>query len=503
MPENDGLIYGLTDTGFVTPPFLAVRQWVVRKVQKAFGKNARTDPSTRLGAVIDWIAWAVTIGFQGAEGAFNAAFFGTAKGISLDKSMELFAFPRLGATKSTAELVVWGDLSTVIAAGKQAQVEDTQKVFETDAEVTISVKAVVFEVTKVANPGDNWQIEVNGDVYNYVQLVDDDTEKVAKGLFAAIGDQANYTASYLGQLADHASDALVVDSKGPDLLPIFSKPAAGEGAPYWATRVASTCIEEGPVAGFATTINKIVTTTVGWRAVINQLDALVGRAVETDEEFRARWDVERFGPGKGTKKAMLAAFNATADLREKVIAIRVDEIPMVSFTVTICAPDLTDNEIAQIIWDTKPLGAPTAGADSGTAVDEEGVDHTVNFERAEVFYVWQKITITKGEKFPSLGDPASAIAKEVAVWGSGGLSPNVPNLAYPGLKMGDDLERFQEALAINAAIKGIKGATIRTALDASPNVEPPDPNFLDADVIVDADQALAFDSARIIVTISP
>lgn len=503
MPENDGLVYGLTDKGFVAPPYLLCRAWVIRKAQKAFGKNVRTDPSTITGAVIDWIAWAMALGFAGAEGAFNAAFFGTAKGVSLDKIMELFAFARIGAAPSTVELVVWGDLNTTVEAGKQAQVEDTQAVFELDEKAEIVQKVVVVEIAKVANPGDNWQLEVNGDVYNYVQLPTDDPELVARGLADQIGDQATYVASYLGQLADHIGHALVIDSKGPDLLPVFSKPAAGEGAPYWADRVPATCIEDGPVAGFASTINKIVTPVVGWRAVINQLDAEVGRAVETDEEFRARWDIERFGPGKGTKKAMYAAFRATDELRLKVKAIRVDEIPMVSFTVTIYAPDLTDNEIAQIIWDTKPLGAATAGSQSGTAIDDEGAEQTVNFERAEVLYVWQKIVITKGEKFPTLGDPEAAIATEVAVWGGGGISPNVPGLVYPGLQMGDDLERFQESSALNAAIKGIKAAQIRTALDASPNIEPPDVNFLDADSIVDPNQALDFDSLRIIVTISP
>ncbi|MEZ4453131.1 MAG: hypothetical protein R3B09_26960 [Nannocystaceae bacterium] len=49
MPENDGLVYGLTDNGFVPRPYLRFRAWVIRKAQKTFSKNAWTVPSRLAG----------------------------------------------------------------------------------------------------------------------------------------------------------------------------------------------------------------------------------------------------------------------------------------------------------------------------------------------------------------------------------------------------------------------------------------------------------------------
>lgn len=497
MPTDDGLTYGLTDDGFVAPTYLEWRAWTVRKFQAVFGKNIRTAPKTVAGRLIDLVAKPLHLVFEGARGAFNAGFFSTAPGVSLDKLLEVFNFARLGATSSTVELVLWGDNGTLIDAGRTALVEDTGDAFALDANATIALKVIVVDVVQEGDDLDSWGINVNGDAYSYAQQPGDDLEKIVEGLVAEIGDQPDYTATELGKTSADGTWGLVLDSKGPDLLVAFSPPAAGDGTAYPAVRADATCTKTGPVNGFAGTINTIGNPKTGWDGVTNQLDAAVGRDVESDEEYRARWDVERFGPGKATERAMRAAFLATEELRQKVKGIKIEETPDY-FTVTVYAPDLTDDEVAQIIFDNKPLGADTKGAESGTATDTNGQSRTIYFDRASALWVWLKIVITKGELFPDLGDPAAAIAQEIAVWGDGGNSVQVQGLAYPGLGLGDDLERFQVGLAINNAVAGIKGAAIRIA--TTPNEGDPQPGdgfFLDADLVVGDTNFTEFDSSKI------
>jgi hypothetical protein len=500
MPINDGLEYGDTDKGFIAPRYPDIREWIVRRALERFGKNTRTEPTSRIGWVIDRIAWAMFICFLAALGAYNANFYATAQGVSLDKQLALVAFFRLLKKQSKGELVLFGDDFTVVQNASRVATEDTGAVFATDVEAVIGKKVRVVELTQLANTGDNWFVTVNGDLYAYEQLVDDTLEDVARGLATAIGLQATYFAGYLAPRDD--AHMLVVDSLGPDLAVSLTPPAAGDGETYFAVRVAVTSADYGPVQGFAGTINKIKNPVTGWVGAANQRDVTLGRLTETDAQYRARWDRERSGPGKSTAKAMRRAFAATEELRERVEAIRIEELPTQWFK-TIILTDLADDEIAQIIWDNKPLGVATEGADQGIAKNENNPpeDKVVKFQRATETFVWLKISITKGEGFPLIGDPSVAIAREVATWGNGGPSPSIPFLAYAGLGLGGDLDRYQLGQPINRACPGVKNATITIATKSALE-PPPDPgDYLAQDYITAQTEILRFSSDRITVTI--
>lgn len=505
MPVNDGVEYGATDKGFIAPRYATWRAWCARRAVERFGKNARTESTSRLGWIIDRIAWGLHVVFEGAEGAYNAAFYGTARGVDLDKKLAEFAFARLGERESTGELVLWGTNLTVVPQGSRIATEDTGQAYETDGPATIGKKAGVAVITAVAGTGAEWVLSNGADDFVYVELVDDGPEEIARGLAAAMGVQATYSASYLAEDAA-GGHMLVVDSTGPDLALGLFVPGDGAGTTYDAVRSTITAADVGPTPGFAGTINDIRNPVFGWTGATNQRDVKVGRNTELDAEYRARWDRERFGPGKATEKAMKRALQATEELRAAILAIRIDEVPTQHFTVLIHRPDaslLSNDQVAQIIWDNKPLGVATEGNTSGTAIDEEGESKTVEFSLATVLYVWIKITITKGEKFPTIGDPATAIAREVATWGNGGPSPARPLEGYVGLGLGDDLERFQMGAPIDKAVPGVKNAAIEVA--AQPFLEPPPApgDYQPADYSVASDTVLVFDSSRISVTVSP
>lgn len=500
MPVNDGVEYGETATGFIAPRFKVWRAWVARRAVEAFGKNARTEPTSRLGWIIDRIAWGLHVVFEGAEGAYNAAFYGTAQGVDLDKQLAPFAFTRLSKSKSKGELVLFGTNLTVVPQGSRVATEDTGQAYETDAAATFDTKCIVAELTALPADGSTWTATVNAAPFAYVQQIGDDLEAVARGLAAAIGVQAQYTGSYLAERPG-GGHMLVLDGAVP-LTVSISVVAPGAYVVYGGgARQAVTAADFGPTPGFSGTINDIRNPVFGWTGATNQADVAVGRNTESDAAFRARWDRERFGPGKATSKAMKRAFRATDELRDAVKAIEVIEVPTQYFTVLLYAPDLTDDEIAQIIEDNRPLGVATDGANSGIAINGNDDETTVKFTRATVLYVWLKITITKGEAFPTLGDPADAIAREISAWGNGGPSPSHPLEAYAGLSMGGDLERFQLGFAINKACAGVKNAVITVATQVPNDPDPGPGDYVAADFVVTAATVLDFDSARIAVTI--
>lgn len=503
MPINDGLEYGETATGFVVPRFPDIRAWVARRAVERFGKNARTESTSRLGWIIDRIAWAMHVVFEGASGAYNAAFYLSAQGTDLDKQLAIVAFARLGETKSTGELVLWGADLTVVPQGSRIATEDTGQAYETTAPTTIGKKVMVLEITALAGDNDIWEVTVNADpAYQYEQQPGDDLEDVAKGIAAAIGAQADYTASYLAEDTT-GSHLLVIDSAAADLTVAVSVPGPGAYVVHNAVRTAITAAEYGPTPGFAGTINDIRNPVFGWTGATNQRDVSVGRLREKDSEYRARWDLDRFGPGKATQKAMKRALLADDRLRAAVKAIRIDEVPTQYFTVLLYVPDpnlLSDEEIGQIIWDNKPLGVATEGNTSVMAIDINDEEQEVKFSHATVLYVWLKITVTKGEGFPTLGDPAEAIAREISAWGNGGPSPARPLEAYVGLGLGNDLDRFQLGAPINKAVSGVKGAAIEVGTTALPN--DPEPAYAAADLVVDPDTVLVFDSGKITVILA-
>lgn len=499
MPENDGVIYGETPEGLVAPRFPVWRAWLVRRAIERFGKNARTESTARLGWIIDRVGWALHIVWEGIAGAYNAAFYQTASGTDIDKQLAVFAFERLDKTQGKGELVLFGDLGTAIPQSSRVATEDTEDIFATNADATIGTLVQVFLILE-AGAGE-WTLSLLGDDHFYTAAIDDDTEDIARGLATAIGEQATYTATYLGPFPAEGGHMLVIDSSGPDLDGEVVGP--GKADVHFAVRAAVTAVDYGPINGFAGTVNDIRNPVTGWVGAINQVDVAIGRNREADATYKARWDRERFGPGKATELAMRFAFAATEELREKVQALRIKDDAPVSFTVTILAPELTNDQIAQIIWDNKALGVATAGPDQGIAknANKPPEDKVVKFNLATQLYVWIKIVLTKGEGYPLIGDPLTAVAREVAVWGNGGVSPANAAVAYGGLGLGGDFVRFQVAHPINRATPGVVTATIRRAFTASPDdPEPIDGLFSNSDYATAEDEILRFSTSRILVT---
>lgn len=152
-------------------------------------------------------------------------------------------------------------------------------------------------------------------------------------------------------------------------------------------------------SGTITVINTAVT---GWNSVTNAADAVPGTDTETDAALRVRRVEELTIAGTGTVDAIRADVLSDVDVLQVDVFENTSDItdanglPPKSIEVLVYDGDpaaLTDDEIAQLIWDTKPAGIRTVGQESGTATDGNGDSQTVYFSRPSPVELYLDIDI--------------------------------------------------------------------------------------------------------------
>ena len=163
----------------------------------------------------------------------------------------------------------------------------------------------------------------------------------------------------------------------------------------------------GPQPAAANTITIIGTPTIGWTAVTNPADAVLGLAADTDTTLRQKRAAELLGEGSGDLDAIVSAVQKVGGVVQvfgsENTSLQTDAtgLPGRAFRIVVWdGPGLaaSNNEIAQAIWDTKPAGALSfgTGANSGVAIDVLGNSRTVLFDRAVQVPIYIICTTTPG-----------------------------------------------------------------------------------------------------------
>lgn len=133
----------------------------------------------------------------------------------------------------------------------------------------------------------------------------------------------------------------------------------------------------------ANTITIMETQITGIDSVTNTQETTGGGVEETDDELRSRAINSLFSSNKATTQAIRdSLIDAGADgavvYENSTSSTDTDNRPPHSFEALITGT-LTNDEIAQIIWNNKPAGIQTYGNSSGTAIDDIGQEHIMQF----------------------------------------------------------------------------------------------------------------------------
>lgn len=208
--------------------------------------------------------------------------------------------------------------------------------------------------------------------------------------------------------------SLIAHSARPDILFATDAPVTNSGGAPATFEVTATCTQTGPISALAGSLTVIVNPVSGWTATTNLIDASLGRNVDSDIVLRQRRESQlalRGGSTIGAIRADLLDVETNpelVDMRDASVLENttdsvVDGMPPHSIEALIDdgdIPTISNELIAQIIWDGKPGGIQTTGDSSGTAQDANGDDQTVYFSRVSLRPVYIDIQLTTTDDYP-------------------------------------------------------------------------------------------------------
>ena len=166
-------------------------------------------------------------------------------------------------------------------------------------------------------------------------------------------------------------------------------------------------------------IDTIVTLINGWSEVTNDTIAIVGRDRETDTELRIRANTELVSSKGGVGEAIanrirneVEGVTFVAWQENRTNTTDVNGLLPHSFLFVVVGGD--DNDIAEMIYNSKPAGIETNGTESINITDDFGNSQAIKFDRAYEQDIYLIVNIIKDvATFPTSG--ASDLVKKLLV----------------------------------------------------------------------------------------
>ena len=177
-------------------------------------------------------------------------------------------------------------------------------------------------------------------------------------------------------------------------------------------------VEEGPVPAASGSLTQIVNLVTGWESVTNPAAATPGRRIETDEEYKERFQRLTGRNSRGSAESVLAAVLGVegvtdALLRENATgtAVTVQGKSIGAHSICIVVDGGTDADVAAAMARSKSAGTGTGGDTTVNVPHSGGWTVPIEFSRAKAVPVAIKMVLTLGRDFPS--DGTSRIIRQV------------------------------------------------------------------------------------------
>jgi uncharacterized phage protein gp47/JayE len=488
--------FGITAAGFVKPQLSDIQDEVNKTLRSKFGEDINTSAGSFFGQISGVMSERESKVWDAMQDVYGSQVPDQAFGASLDNVGALRGVPRLGARKSTVQGVkLFGTAGTPIPGlSTQFSVQNApSSVFRLDGDVVLGagqscIQTVGFSAVPTAG---QWALLINGTQTPWMAW-----NANAAAVQAAIralrfcsgctvtGTYPLFTVNFLGAgtggfmiqpLFAALTDGLVTGA----MMPVVMTPLITQAGVDQAN-VNATALDTGPMIANAGTLNVINTPVSGLTAVLNTLDAVVGRDVEKDGPYLARQNQELQISGAGTFEAIrskllqLNGVTAAFIFENDTDVVDSGGRPPHSFEVVVQGG--TDADIAALLWATKPAGIRTVGAIPMVVVDSQGQDQTVYFSRPEVLPIYIVLQVRTNASYPLNGD---ATATQLLVDSGNALG------------IGKDVITIPKLISAIGQIPGIIDATLLIGLAPAPTTSD--------NVLVGLDQISAFDTGRVTV----
>ena len=406
---------GVTDAGFVIKRLADIladdRALAVQLFQDLVQPNDQVDvsDSSALGRLISLAAPSEADLWEAAQEVYAAFDPNSATGIALDNLVAYAGITRKEQTFTTSSILVAGDTNTLIPVGQTVSSSTTGEQFTTVGAISLSpssASGITVSVVTLQNSTAYIITYANTTTSNTITFTSDASATVAEIL---AGFQSVIAGAHPTLTSTVVGTTLVIDRND-----IFQTVNFTTSVNLGITKVRTVgevvAVNSGVIVQPANTIDTILTPMLGWDSVNNPVAATPGEDRETDEQLRLRFRNGKFDRATNTLDAIYSALINLDNVSEVTIyendtsVVDGNGVPAHSFLPIVVGGLSTD--IANAIWDNKPIGILSYGNTTVSINDVQGFAHNVSFSRPTPVVIYISIDITTDVNFPANGNDA-------------------------------------------------------------------------------------------------
>lgn len=403
---------GISDQGFTTKRMTEILSELRAQAVTLFqdlvppGQQVDVSDSAALGRLIALVSPSLADLWEAAQADYAAFDPNSAAGIALDNLVALGGISRQEQTFSTAQVILSGDNGTLVSSGLTigSSVDSSQWTLISPVALSPSQSTGITITTLAVADSTLYTI-------TYASISTTNTVSYTSGVGATQASILNGINALIS--ASHPSLTSVVDGTTLRITRVdeFAVVNFTTSANLGITKVQKLgevqSVSAGEVNAEVNTLTNILTPQLGWDSVTNPIAASAGRNLETDEELRLRFRETKFERASNILEAL---YSALINL-EGVEEVRIYEndtdvvdafgVPAHSFMPIIVGG--ISSEIAQTIWENKPMGIRSYGDTTVVIFDTQGFAHNIGFDRPDPVPLYITMTLTTDSDFPATG----------------------------------------------------------------------------------------------------
>lgn len=406
---------GLTDSGLQIerlPEILAALRAKASDVfqdQVAPGDVVDVSDSSAIGRMIGIISEPLTDLWEVAQQVYSAFDPNSSSGIALDNLVALGAMVRQEQTFSTAQILITGDTGTTIDEGTVfgSTFDASQFALVSDVALSATAATGIAVYPGVVTDSTLYTITYAGttttNTINYTSGTGATIDNILTGIKAVIdSSHPTLTSNITGVGASALLNIQRVDEFSTVNFSATNLIIAKSSKIGTAQATVA-----GPIKAPTGSIVNILTPKIGLDSISNIAPVSVGRNRETDEELRVRFRNAKFEKANNIIEALYSALINLEGVEEVVIyendtnVTDSKGIPAHSFMPIVLGG--VGSNIAEAIWENKPMGILSFGDTQVTIYDSQGYAHVIGYQRPDPVPIYITINITADTNFPSTG----------------------------------------------------------------------------------------------------
>lgn len=475
-------------TGLTPKRYAEIVEELNTQLKALVGPEVDTTENSLIGHMHSNFAVALAGLWELAQDIYGAGNLYNAEGKSLDNLARLVGISRNPTTQTRGTAFFTGEDGVTISEGSRIssvrgdeyQVEDT---FSIRANSCVSARVYVA----IVQDNTDYRVAIDGVTYSYTSDGSATVFEILDNLRVLIDVDGSVTASIDTTAQSESEWFLLIERDDNTSTSSFSA-TSYLTFDHVVTPAIIHSTNYGAVPGDALAINSILSGTTGWYSVYNPSDLTLGKAEETDTELRTRVILGYSAVGSSTIDSIGSAVKAI----EGVAALTIREntgvvtdsngVPPKSYEVIV--HEGQDQDIAEVLWETKPAGIYLHGSTSISVEDFNGYNQTVRFTRPEERYIFIDVRYSPytEEELPTGAEDNAKLA--------------MLRYADDNLGIDDDIIAKRFLGSIYSASTGFGDITIQVASSSDPNTAPNYPaDYVDVEAISDV-QISSFATAR-------